>query len=43
MTIIPSSSDADPAGCARSYDPGAAILSMVERTKTKSTRVPFII
>jgi hypothetical protein len=31
--------DADPAGCARSRYPGTAILSIVERTRTKSTRV----
>jgi len=39
MTILPLQSDADPAGCAHSCDPGTAIHSMVERTRTKSTRV----
>src|SRR6266849_1834471 len=39
MTILPLQSDADPAGCAHSCDPGTAIHSVVERTRTKSTRV----
>ena len=39
MTILPLQSDADPAGCAHSCDPGTAIHSMVKRTRTKSTRV----